>query len=205
MKKVLIALGIFLVIIFIVLGSAEDDTSTADSQTVATSSQISSNISKVWSICNFKDEFGLETGKKYLKATATGTFNNILGKDQPLKVEIQASKDDLFIVLWQYGNTQVDAFLERDQYKITVLDQNKEKHNFYASIYDGKPYLDFEHFKYSNIEAAEDLLEILKTSGTVSFYIVETDDEDNSYSFSVKTDGFAELYNQIFTKEEVTE
>ena len=201
MKKILIALGIFLVIAIIVIGNAEDDSSITSSS----SSTTSAPVSKVWSVCDFKDEFGLPTGEKYLKATATGTFNGVLGKNQDLKVEIQASENDVFIVLWEYGYSQVDALLERDQYRVTVLDQNNEKHKFYAFIREGKAYLDFDNYRLLDYKSAEDLVEILKTPGTVSFYVVQTSDEDNSYSFSVKTDGFAQLYEQILPKEEVVE
>lgn len=85
-------------------------------------------------------------------------------------------------------------------------DQNNIKHQYYSYLKDGKPYLDVDNFGIKDFsESAADLIKILETPGTVSFHIINTDNKDNTYSFSVKTDGFADLNKQIAPQEETAE
>lgn len=207
-KKILIALGIFLCIILIatIANCSGDDTESEETNTSSIGNDTHNNTTTTWTINEEKDEFDLPTGEKYLKTTVSGTFNNFMGKDQKLTAEIHASADDVTILLWEYGTSQLESLYDdSQQFKITVLDQNNTKHQYIAYLYDGKPYLIVMNFTIGDyIESVESMLKILETPGTVSFYIVNSDDEDNTYSFSIKTDGFADLYKQILPQQEET-
>ena len=208
-KKILIVLGILLVIALIatIANCSGDDTETEGTTPLSTGNTTPNSTASTWSICDEKDEFGLSTGEKYLKTTVDGTFNNMMGNDQKLTVEVRASANDVIILLWEYGTSQLESlYSDSQQFKITVLDQNNTKHQYYAYLSDGKPYLDIDNYRFGDFsESAADLLKILETPGKVSFYIVNSDDKDNTYSFSIKTDGFADLYKQILPQEKTTE
>lgn len=208
-KKVLIILGILLVIALIatIANCSGDDTDTEGSTPPPTGNTASNSTASTWSVCEEKDEFGLATGKKYLTTTVNGTFSDYMSKDAKLKAEVRATADGANIFLWKYGTSQLESLSDDTmRFKITVLDQNNNKHQYDAFLYDGKPYLMVMNYSIDGYcESAEQLLKILEAPGTVSFYIENKDDKDNTYSFSVKTDGFADLYKQILPQEETTE
>lgn len=158
-----------------------------------------SNNSSSWTLNNHTDEFGMATGKQYLSTTVSGSFDNMLGANQTLKAELQVSPESVNLVLWEYGTSKLEALWDDgNQYIITLLDQNNQKHKYLSYLRDGKPYLAVGEYDIEGFyESSADLTNILKTPGTVKFHIVNSDDKDNTYSFSVKTDGFAELYEQI--------
>ena len=197
LKTVLIACGIFFCIMIIVIVANSND----DSYTTDDVDGLSSNESSIWTLNDYTDEFGMATGKQYLKTTVSGTFDNITGAEQTLKAELQVSSDSVIIVLWEYGTSRLEAVWEdSSQYIITVLDQNNEKHRYYSYLRDGKPYLAVDNYGIDGFsESSADLTNILKAPGTVKFHIVSSNDKDNTYSFSVKTDGFAGLYEQIIS------
>lgn len=202
LKTFLIACGVFFcIMIIVIVANSEDDSYTPDSANNLTSSNFSS-----WSIKDYTDEFGITTGKQYLKTTVSGTFSNTIGKEQNLKVEVQASSESVSIILWEYGTSQLESLFDSTQYIITVLDQSGEKHRFHSYLQDGKPYLAVANYSISGVsESSSDLINIFKSSGTVKLHIVNSDDKDNTYSFSIKTDGFADLYEKISSPSQVTE
>ena len=207
-KKVLIILGILLVIALIatIANCSGDDTDTEGSTPPPTGNTTSNGTASTWSVCEEKDEFGLATGKKYLTTTVNGTFSDYMSKDAKLKAEVHATADGVSIFLWEHGISQLESLSDDTVFfKITVLDPNNNKHQYEAALFDGKPYLWILPYEYLDIEPATNLLKLLEEPGTVSFYIVNKNDKDNTYSFSVKTDGFADLYKQILPQEETTE
>lgn len=203
LKTVLIACGIFFCVMIIVIAANSND----DSYTTDGAEHSTPQKSSVWTLNNRTDEFGTATGEQYLKATVSGTFDDIMGADQTLKVELQVSLDSVSIVLWERGTSRKEAILlDTNQYVITVLDQNGEKHKFYSYLRDGKPYLAVDNYGIDGFsESSSDLINILKSPGTVKFHIVNSNDKDNTYSFSVKTEEFADLYEQILSAMQETE
>ena len=189
MKKILIALGILCAVAVVVLCANGLEEDTINQEGTPKSS---------WSMFDFKDEFGVPTGRRYLATSVSGTFNSVLGSDQPLDVQVQASDNSIDIVLWEYGNNKIESIYGTVTYKVLVLDQNNVKHQLYAYLYDGKPYLQVSNFSIGDYsETALDLLEMFKEDGVVQFYIQNLDDKDNTYSFSIKTDGFADMFARI--------
>lgn len=195
LKTVLIACGIFFCMMFIVMvANSNDDSYMPDDADGSTS--IRSNS---WSIKEYTDEFGVSTGSRYLKINVSGTFDNMMGTDQALKAEVQVFSNGVNILLWE-GESQLKADFENTQYIITVLDQNGEKHRFHSYLQDGEPYLSVANYSVNGyLESSADLIDIFKSSGTVKFHIVNSDDKDNTYSFSIKTDGFAALYDKVLS------
>lgn len=207
MKKILIAAGIFLCIILVVtIANCSGEDSSDEALASASSAAVSDRVLSTWVLSEFKDEFGNSTGEHYLKTTVNGTFNDVMGKDQKLKAEVRATSNGVMILLFENETQQLEMLYgDYQSFKITVLDQSNTKHQYLAYLRDGKPYLDFNNYELLGYKEAAHLLKILETPGTVSFYIVNSDDKDNTYSFSVKTDGFAELYRQILPSTETTE
>ena len=196
-KKIIVALAIFVAIVLIVaIANSSDENSDYSEKSSGLSNESSSSI---WSVHEYKDEFEIATGECYIKTTVSGSFNDEFeGNNLSLKAEVRAEIDDVLILLWENGTNQLTSYYsDSHRYVITVLDQNNVKHKYTAYLEDGKPYLDIFDYRIVENESAEDLIEIMKIPGKISFHIVDSDNKDNTYSFTIDTTGFATLYEQI--------
>ena len=205
-KAVLIVGGVFLCIMIVgMLAGGEEDSYTPEGTDSVVSSPSSHPSS--WSIKDYTDEFGMATGEKYVKTYGSGTFSDTVATDQNLRVEVQAFPNGgVRIILWEYGTSQLEALFDSTAYNITVLDQNGEKHKFTSFLQDGYPYLAVLNYSGDGLwESSADMINIFKSGGSVKFHIVNSDDKDNTYSFSIEADGFAKLYETILSASKETE
>ena len=209
MKKNFIAFGLLICMMFSVMltGCFGDDTYTADVEKESSDTLVSSKTSVIWTKGEFKDEFDNPTGEKYIKTTVNGTYNDTFTEEGNLKAEVRVSETDVSIYLWENGTDEIELLYgDSLRFDITVLDQNNIKHQYLSYLYDGKSYLDVDDYGMFSFESAVDLIALLyQTQGTVKFYIENSDDKDNNYSFSINTEGFADLYNEILPLESDSE
>ena len=148
-----------------------------------------------WSLDYYVDEFDEPTsdGYVYNYSMFLGTFSNSATTDSILQVMLLADKSDITIFLYEYGRNLVKNSSSRyvEEYDITMKTEDGTKHDLTGTIYCGGDRL-FIDEKYEST-----VLEALKSGGTVSFYIVQSDRTTTTYLFSVSTDNFAEKYAEL--------
>ena len=145
-----------------------------------------------WEIGEFVDEFKKPTGDKYISIDVyDGTFSNSATTDSKLYAVVQVTKDDIGIMLWEYGNNLVKGIYDYNEYSITVLDQAGKKHYMSGTLYEGstRVYID------SKYEA--EMLQILLKDGEISFYLEDSKYSVSTYLFTIDCSGFSSAYAQI--------
>lgn len=147
---------------------------------------------EAWELRDYVDEFGLSTGKSFISTTVyDGKFSNSATTNSKLTAVMQVDKDDVMIILYEYARNQVKCSYKSDQYSITMLDTNNEKHYLSGTMYNGG-------FRIYIADAYRStVLNALKGSGTVRFYVVLSDRITTTYSFSIETSNFRDAYNLL--------
>ena len=107
--------------------------------------------------------------------------------------------DSVSIILWEYGKSIVETLFDSEMFILSVLDTEGTKHKYYAYLMDGKPYLKVDTYTLFPDEYTPyaEFIDIQKSAGTVKFHIVSYEHKDNTYSFSIENEGFAQLYEEI--------
>ena len=144
-----------------------------------------------WEIGNYIDEFKQPTGKKYIINTDYGTFSNSATTDSTLFAAVQVDKDDIGIMLWEYGNNQVKGIFDYEDYSITILDDNGTKHYFTGTMYKNSTRI---YFKDANETT---VLNLMRNNKELMIYVKSTKYSISTYLFSIKTSGFNEMYKSI--------
>ncbi|MBQ7913373.1 MAG: hypothetical protein IJ308_08105 [Clostridia bacterium] len=144
-----------------------------------------------WELGEFEDEFGQATGKKYIATMVNGTFSNSATTNSSLIAALQITSTEVAFMLWEYSKNLVKCSYSYDEYSITMLDTEKKKHYLNGTMYagDSRIYLD------SSDKSA--VINALKKSGTISFYIVYSEYTTSTYLFSVETSNFKSVYYQL--------
>lgn len=149
----------------------------------------------IFSIDYYVDEFDQPTSEGYVynKSYITGTFSNSATTDSKLNVTILVDSDDITFFLYEYGRNLVKNSSSRyvDEYDITMKTADGKKTTLTGTIYCGGDRL-FIDSSYKTT-----VLNALKSGGTVSFYIVESERTTTTYLFSVNTSNFAEKYSEL--------
>lgn len=145
-----------------------------------------------WEIGEFVDEFKKPTGEKYVSIDVyDGAFSNSATTDSTLYAIVQVTKDDIGIMLWEYGSNLVKGIFDYNQYSITVLDQSGKKHYLTGTLYEGNTRI------YIDSAYEAEMLDILVKGGEISFYLEDSKYSVSTYLFSVNCNGFSSLYTQI--------
>ena len=144
-----------------------------------------------WELGEFKDEFGQSINKKYISTTVYGTFSNSATTNSELIACVQITSDDIAILLWEYGSHLVKCSYKYDEYSITMLDTNNKKHYLSGTMYAGGNRI------YIDDEDKATVINALKKSGKISFYVVYSEFITSTYLFSIETSNFQTLYRQL--------
>lgn len=141
-----------------------------------------------WEKGEFVDEFKQPTGKKYIATRVNGSFSNSATTNSDLIAALQITTDDVAIMLWEYGWNSVKCSYKWDDYTITMKDTNGTKHYLDGTMYSGSSRIYIDDSDKSTV------INALKKSGTVSFYIVLSDRTTTNYLFTVETSNFKDIY-----------
>lgn len=144
-----------------------------------------------WEIGEYEDEFGQPIGKKYMLIDSQGTFSNSATTNSDLYAALQIDKDNIGIMLWEYGRNLVKGTFDYEDYDITILDEKGTKHYFTGTIYKSGNRIYFEDADRSKV------INILKKNDAIKIYIKSTKYSISSYLFTVSTKGFDSTYNSI--------
>jgi hypothetical protein len=150
-------------------------------------------ITEDWEIRYYVDEFNLPTSVAYIinSNPADGTFSNSATTNSNLLAEILVDKYDVCIFLYTYGRSQVKNSSTRNSqsYSITMRTENGNRQEITGSMRASGDRITIDSaYRVRVINA------LLHGSGSVSFYIVETDRPSTNYLFSVETSNFEEVY-----------
>ena len=144
-----------------------------------------------WEFGEYTDEFNQPTGEKYILVDSYGTFSNSATTNSKLYAALQIDKDDVKIMMWEYGNHLVKGTFDYENYEITILDQNNKKHSFVGTIYKGGSRIYFKDNDKSRV------LNLLRDNATLKIYLKSTKYSVSTYLFSIDTNGFSAAYNSI--------
>lgn len=148
-----------------------------------------------WTKGSYVDEFKEETGE-YFAANIDyieGTFSNSATNGSKLYVQVIADKEDVAFMLYEYGRNQVKNANSRynDKYNITMKDSAGRKTSLTGTIYCGGDRL------FIDDQYTTKVLEALKGTGSVSFYIVMSDRTTTTYLFTVECSNFSKIYATV--------
>ena len=144
-----------------------------------------------WELGEFKDEFGQTTGQKYIATTVDGTFSNSATTNSSLIAVLQITSTEVAIMLWEYSRNLVKCSYSYDEYSITMLDTENKKHYLNGTMYAGGSRI------YLDDDDKSTVINALKKSGTVSFYLVYSEYTTSTYLFSVQTSNFKSIYTKL--------
>ena len=144
-----------------------------------------------WEIGEYTDEFKQPTGKKYMVADAYGTFSNSATTNSDLYAAVQIDKDNIGIMLWEYGSYLVKGTFDYEDYNITILDDNGTKHYFTGTIYKSGTRVYFDDADRSAV------INLMRNNNTLKIYLKSTKYSISTYLFTINTKGFSSAYNQI--------
>lgn len=144
-----------------------------------------------WEIGEYVDEFDRPTGKKYIIVDAVGTFSNSATTNSKLNAALQIDKDNIGIMLWEYGSYLVKGIYDSENYSITVLNENGTKHYFTGTIYEGGTRIYFDDDDRNKV------VDLLRSNDILQIYIKYTKYSTSTYLFSVNSAGFYQAYNSI--------
>ncbi len=137
----------------------------------------------------YVDEFGLPTKTPYITNTEyiVGTFSNSATTNSKLYAYFLIDAEDIAIVLLEYGSHKVKSY-STDDYSIIMLDTKNIKHNMYGTMYKNGDRV------FINDSYKTTVLNALKKSGSVSFYLECSETIKSTYLFTVDTSNFSEIY-----------
>ena len=144
-----------------------------------------------WEKGEYTDEFNQPTGKKYIVVEAYGTFSNSATTNSKLLAALQVDKEDIRIMMWEYGSSLVKGIFDYEDYKITILDEDGVKHNFTGTIYEGGTRICFDD------DDRNVVLNLLRNNDTLQIYLKSTKYSVSTYLFTIDTRGFSQAYNSI--------
>lgn len=157
---------------------------------IGTCSRCGKNLSS-WELGEYNDEFGQPSGEKYIITKAYGVFSNSATTNSTLYAALQIDKEDIGIMLWEYGNHLVKGTFDYENYSITILDENGTKHYFTGTIYKSNTRV---YFKYNDRTA---VINLLQSNDTLKIYLKSTKYSISTYLFEIDTKGFSSAYNSI--------
>jgi RNA polymerase subunit RPABC4/transcription elongation factor Spt4 len=197
-----VALILFLVIITLsVLGNITGENKTVSDAVSKAPSSVPSNEKRqnagIWVIGNGIDEFGDETGEKYIasKNVINGTFRNSATQNSKLDVQLlYTDKNGLAMQLFEYGKDfGIPAIaIGMEEIAVSIQDGNGERYSLPGSM--------SQSWLYFNDK--ETVKEILMMGGNIKFRItIDTIGVRSYYSFDItNADGFDTIYNQYKEK-----
>lgn len=145
-----------------------------------------------WKIGEYVDEFKEPTGEKYMGVDGVGTFSNSATSNSRLDAFLQIDKNNIGIMLYEYGYSTVKGTFDYEEYEITILDSNGTKHYFTGILYKSGTRV------YFYDEDRHDIFSLLVNNDELKIYLKSTKYSISTYLFTIKTAGFYESYNKTF-------
>lgn len=152
--------------------------------------------SGIFTISYYVDEFKQPTKEGYVKTSSyiNGTFSNSATTNSNLSVILAADEEYISFFLYEYGSYLVKNSSSRysEAYDIIMKTASGKKYDLTGRIYPGGDRIVVDS-DYKNT-----VLSALKSGGTVSFYIEQSDYTTSKYLFTVNTSNFAAKYKELF-------
>ena len=153
---------------------------------------------KTWTMDEFVDEFDQPTGDKFISTRVEGKFSNSATTNSELIATMQITSNSVSIILREYGyyivkNSSASEY-DTERYDIVMMDTKGNKSGYMR----GRMYGEGDYRIYFDSTSDETrILNALKEPGEVSFYIEYKNYTTSTYSFTVETSNFKDLYNQL--------
>ena len=148
---------------------------------------------RIWKKTFYVDEFKNPTDEAYIttKYYCVGTFSNSATTNSKLNAYFLIDSNSVAIALLEYGSLRVKAY-SYTSYNIIMQTDNGAKTNLKGEMYkqDDRVYITDS---YESI-----VINALKTSKSVSFYLTDNVSVSSSYLFTVETGNFADIYDTLF-------
>ena len=153
----------------------------------------------VWMVSESVDEFKNPTGKKYVYAYGTGTYQDRFSAGElKLKAKVCADSSQMTIELYnENGDLLISNPVSDCKVEVLLLNQTGEKESFTGIV---------KH-NDNKITIADDWISVYETfinSGTVEFYIEELPFSalrGLRYRFSINVDTFSDMYIKVIGEE----
>lgn len=143
-----------------------------------------------WVLKYYVDEFDQPTSDWYITNSEliTGKFSNSATTNSKLTVRVLIDSGNVCFMLYEYGRSQVkNSYSKNRYYDIRMKDANGVEHELEGGIVAGGD-------RIALLESSrQKVLSAFKQSGTVSFYMVQSDRTTTNYLFSLETSNLGEL------------
>ena len=157
----------------------------------------------IWELTYYIDKFKMPTDEAYIRNSRyiSGTFSNTATNNSKLNVRLLIDKDDVALMLYEYGDNQVkNGYSHDEDYDIYVLDSSGVKHEFWGYIRPDGNRIFFQKESYF-YESESAFLDLLKQGGKLHFYIEECDRRTTQYNFVIEdASGFSAAYDLLMAK-----
>jgi hypothetical protein len=152
------------------------------------SSSVSAGI--IWAEKVFVDEFGDETGEKFLLAKGLkGTFSNSAVDNEDLLVSVYIMSDSIGFRLYEYNDTLVkNIYSSTKKYTVDVKDGSGDKHEFIGSM-------------MSDMIKIRDkaIFNIFDSGGDITFIITDDDFSVCKYKVTLRdVNGVSKRFKDVF-------
>lgn len=155
----------------------------------------------LWIARNYIDEFEQPTDESYIVNSTyfVGTFNNSATTKSKLRVKVIVDggfngKGRVTFFLYEYGSHQVknSSSISSDYYNITMRTDDGTDVKLTGVMYRGSDRI------YVEDKYVQNVIDALSEGTTTYFYIEDSERTTTNYLFSVSSDNFAELYEELF-------
>ena len=150
---------------------------------------VSSNA-EIWEIHYYLDSFRQPTENSYIAALFDGVFSNSATSNSNLIARILVDSNDIAIILFEYGRTQVKNSSTRNSttYNITMRTDDDKDIRIVGDMPAGSDRI------YIPTDNKKDIINALSGTGEVSFYIVNAERTTTNYLFTATAANFADVY-----------
>lgn len=152
-----------------------------------------------WVIKYYVDEFKEPTDEGYVTndPVLEGTFSNSATSNSLLRGFFLVDDESVALKLYEYDQYKVtNPYNKLIEYRISVLDQDKNKKSFYGAIdSNGDRIFIYDN---TNFTSCKNFVNLLKKKGTIKISI--DDYGSTSYLIPVNCNGFEEAYSELFGK-----
>jgi len=197
MKKIIVAVMVLSMVIGLsacgLINSSSTETSSVD-QSIESSDTLSSEATSStstsagsWAKEFYVDEFNEPTDEWYAYYNFSGTFSNSATNNSKLSGYVLVDNADVCFVLYEYGRNQVkNIYSDAEEYTIVARSDSGEQ------TFTGYVYSEGDRLAVAESSVGK-MKELLKSGGTIKFYIYETDNSVTNYLFQVESDNLKDL------------
>ncbi len=206
MKKILAVVMVVIMAFALVACGGKTETATGDKTTenTATTTEKASNaedtenneskpaeepaVPETWEKSFYVDEFDEPTDEWFVSTSFSGTFSNSATNDSALTGYVLIDAENVSFLLYEYNRNQVKNIYSRDK-AYTIMAKLEDGSQ---AEYKGSVWSEGDRVVVSNADKPR-ILELLKNSGKIKFYIYETENSVTNYLFSVESNNLKDL------------